>query len=184
VALSDDLDEIAAAAARFAVPGEELTGVLATEPEPAERVYLCSFGASGDGRSWLALNREGRPIADRELVRQAVSIAALCELAEESAGGGDLSELRSRLVNARLTEHPPGIEDAEAAALELERTVAAPPRLATPAYLDALGVATRRLEQALGAAAGSPFAQAMKSGLPAVESLTLEVESTYKAPLR
>jgi hypothetical protein len=35
-----------------------------------------------------------------------VSIAAMCELAEESAGGGDLGELRARLVELRLTERP------------------------------------------------------------------------------
>ena len=88
----------------------------------------------------------------RESVRETASIVALCELAEETAGGGQLEELRQQLVQLRLTESPEGIEDAEAAALALERVIGAPPRVASPAFLDAVGQATRELEQALGAA--------------------------------
>jgi hypothetical protein len=184
VSLGEELDAIAAAAERFAVPGEELRGVLPTEPSPGERIYLCSFlNGSPTGRSWLALDGSAQPVTERARVREAVSIAALCELAEESAGGGDLAELRARLVTLRLTEHPEGIEEAEEAALELERVVATPPRLATPAYLDAVGAATRRLEQALGERGASPFAEAMKQAIPAVESLTAEVEGRYKEQL-
>ena len=46
-------------------------------------------------------------------VKDAVSIAALCEIAEESAVGGDLDELLSQLVALRLTENPEGIDEAE-----------------------------------------------------------------------
>ena len=88
----------------------------------------------GDGeRSWLALDAGGAPIADRVLVRDAVAIAAMCELAEESAGGGDLGELRARLVELRLTDNPEGIEEAELAAAELQEAIAPPPRLASVA---------------------------------------------------
>ena len=122
-------------------------------------------------------------MTSRDTVRSTVSITALCELAEESAGGGELQELREQLVALRLTESPPGIEEAEDAALALEQAIGAPPRLAEPAYLDRVGAATRRLEQALGPATGSPFAEAMKSGLATVEEFAHDVESNYKLPL-
>ena len=56
-----------------------------------------------------------------------------------------------------MTEQTPGIEQAEEAALALERAIGAPPVVASPAYLDAVGVATKRLEESLGDYA-SPFA--------------------------
>jgi hypothetical protein len=108
---------------------------------------------------------------------------ALCEVAEESAGGGELDELLSRLVALRLTENPPGIDEAEAAVLALQRTLGTAPRLATPDFLDDVGAATKRLEDALGEASESPFVLAMKSASSAVEALTGEVESNYKAEL-
>ena len=125
-----------------------------------------------------------RNAALRSLVRDAASIAALVELAADAAGGGQLEELRSQLVALRLRESPPGIDEAEKAALDLEHVIGAPPRLATPALLDEIGAATRRLEVALGTAGGSPFAEAMKAGTAAVEALVAEVEAGYKAPLR
>lgn len=181
--LQSDLERIALAAQQLAAaPEEELTGLIPTEPEPGRRIYLCAF--DGPARTWVALDDEARPIGDRALVRSAVSIAALCELAEEAAGGGKLEELRGQLVALRVTEHPEGIVEAEAAALELERTIGATPRLATPEYLDAVGAATRRLEQALGEAPGSPFAEAMKRASAVVTELELDVERGYKGELR
>jgi hypothetical protein len=112
-----------------------------------------------------------------------VSIAALCELAEESAGGGDIGELRARLVELRLTENPEGIEDAEVAAAALQETIAAGSRVASAVYLDSIGTASRRLEAALGSDR-SPFAEAMKAGVGAAEELATEVERGYKHPLR
>ena len=182
VALRDDLDRAAAAAARLAGTGEELAGVVAAEPERGERTYLCAFTA-GEERTWLVLDDRGDPLTTRDAVRRTVSIAALCELAAENAGGGELGELRERLVALRLTESPPGIEEAEDAALALEQAIGAPPILAEPAYLDRVGAATRRLEEALGPSSGSPFAEAMKSGLGTVEELAHDVESNYKLPL-
>jgi hypothetical protein len=181
VELHSELERIAAAAAEQAGPGETLAAVIPAEPEPGLRVYLCAF--DGPRRTWLALDGGGRPVGDRALVRETVSIAALCELAEESAGGGKLEELRSQLVSLRLTEHPEGIEEAEEAAIALERTLGAAPRRATPAYLDAIGVATRRLEEALGEGPGSPFVEAMRRAPAAIEELQLEVEVGYKADL-
>jgi hypothetical protein len=147
VALTDDLERIAATAAGYAQDGEQLAGVLAAEPHARGRVYLCAYG-SGEEVTWLALDDSGEPIADRELVRQAASLVALCEVAEESAGGGELDELRSKLVALRLTENPPGIDEAEEAILALQRVIGGTPRLATAAYLDEVGAATKRLEEA------------------------------------
>ncbi len=182
MALTDDLERIAAAAAGYAADGEELSGVLAAEPHLGGRVYLCAY-RGGDGWSWLALDDGGEAISDRELVRRAASLVALCEVAEESAGGGELDELRSRLVALRLTENPPGIDEAEEAVLALQRVIGGTPRLATAAYLDEIGAATRRLEETLGDAGMSPFAEAMKSASAAVEDFTTDVESHYKRDL-
>jgi hypothetical protein len=181
VAVIDDVARVAAAAAGFAKDREELSGVLVVETL-GRRVYLCAY-ASEHGRTWLGLDDAAEPIRDSRLVREAASLAALCEVAEESAGGGDLPQLRARLAEIRETEHPAGIEEAEAAAAELAATIQEEPRIASGAYLDALGSASRRLEEALGESGGSPFAALMQSALGAVEELTDDVERNYKVPL-
>ena len=81
----DDLARAAAAAAGFAKPGERVEAILAAEPAPGRRVYLCAF-AGPAGLSWLALDESFGPVSSRALLREAVSIAALCELADEQAG--------------------------------------------------------------------------------------------------
>jgi hypothetical protein len=181
VGLEDDLARTAESAKEFASLDEQVEAVLAAEPADGVRVYLCAFGGE-QGRSWLALDEDGGAVTSRAQVRAAVSIAALCEIAGDTAGGGELEELRQRLVALRFTENPPGIDEAEEAALALEAVIGAPPRVATPAFLDEVGVATRKLETALGDGS-SPFSRAMASALESVEALTLEVESTYKQEL-
>ncbi len=183
MALAEELEGVAAAVAPLAEDGDELVGMLAAEPASGERLYVCAF-ARGDERSWLVVDARGAPVEDRVRVREAVSIAAVCELAEETAAGGDLEELRTQLLTLRLTENPEGIDEAEEAALELESTLSAPPRVASPAYLDRVGSATMNLERALGGAHASPFAAAMQAGMGAVEELTAEVERGYRIPLR
>jgi hypothetical protein len=182
VALQEDLHRIAQAAAPFAVEGEELAGILAAEPTAGGRVYLCAFRA-GNGVSWLALDEAGKPVTSRERIREAASLVALCEIAEESAGGGELDELRLKLVALRLTENPPGIDEAEEAVLGLQRALGGTPRLATPRYLDEVGVATKRLEETLGDPGSSPFAEAMKASAGAVQAFTADVEANYKPAL-
>jgi len=175
--LADELQRIAAATGADAV--------LAAEAQPGERIYVCAFEEGDGGRSWLALDEADEPVADRRRLREAVSILALCELAEETAAGGDLDELRSQLAALRVTESPPGIEEAEEAVLALQRAIGAPPALATPARLDAIGAATRTLEVALGGAMqGSPFAAAMKSAGDVVDALFADVAGSYRIPLR
>jgi len=127
MALSDDLERIAAA------QDEPVTGVLATELADGTRVYLCAY----ESGAWLAFDDGGKPVESRRVVREAASLAALCEVAEDIAG-------------------------------ELEP----PPRLATNAYLDAVG-----------AAAGPDFAGVFAQAAPAVEELVAEIERSYKLPL-
>lgn len=105
-----ELERIAAAAARFAAPGEEVAGILAAEP--GERVYLCAF-ESEEGRTWLALDEAGEPVTSRELVRDAASIAALVEVAAEAAGGPPAPRLAT---TALLDEIGGGLELAGAVA--------------------------------------------------------------------
>jgi hypothetical protein len=176
--LEAEIAGIRSLAAGYVGAGEEVVGVVPAEPA-GTRVYLCAY-QGGEDESWLAFDGEGKPVAERGLVRDAVSIAALCELAEESAGGGNLAELRASLAELRSTEAPEGIEAAEAAAAELEGTILSPPRVATIAYLDTIGRAAARLEEALGESSSSPFAAAMKNGLAAAEELAARVEGSYK----
>jgi len=138
VDLNDELEAIAETARTHAGDDEELAAVIPAEPALGLRVYLCAFAAA-DARSWLVLRADGQPVGDRSLVRDAVSIAALCELADELSGGA-----------------PDDVE----------------PRVASPAYLDAM------------AAAASPdLAETLKQGTVAVEGLRAEVESTHKVEL-
>jgi len=182
VTLEEELSAAGEAAQEHADDGEELVAVIPAEPGSGSRVYLCAYDRDGE-RSWLALDAAGIPIADRVLVRDAVAIAAMVELAEESAGGGDVGELRARLVELRLTDNPEGIEEAEVAASELQEAIKPPPRVASVPYLDELGQAAAKLEQSLGQVGGSPFAEAMKTGVAASDELADDVENRYKGPL-
>ena len=83
--LEQDLRRIAEAAARQAADGEDVAGIVPAEPAGGLRLYVCAYGRE-DATSWLVLDATGVPVSDRALVRDAVSIAALCELAEEAAG--------------------------------------------------------------------------------------------------
>jgi hypothetical protein len=178
MALHEDLARIAVAAAAHG----EVAGVLAAEPTRGRRLYLVALGAD-DGRRWIVLDEDAQQIDRRDDVRDTASIVALCELAADLAGGGDLESLRSQLAQVRMIEQPPDIEEAEEAALALERAIGAPPRVATPAYLDEIGIATRALEQALGELS-SPFSTAIRSATGTVEEFVQDVERGYLVELR
>ena len=160
-----------------------MSGVLPTEPEPGRRVYLCSIDVADGTRGWLGVREDGSVVASRVELRAAVSIAALCEVAVDSAGGGDIDGLIASLADVREREAPEGIEEAEAAAQALREVLGSPPQLATPERLDAIGVATRRLEQELEPGGASPFSAALKSAQNAVSELQREVEAGYLVDL-
>jgi hypothetical protein len=58
-----------------------------------------------------------------------------------------------------------------------------PPRVATNAYLDALGAAARRFEHEHGSSGPSPFGAALESAFTAVEALAEQVVARNRAPL-
>jgi hypothetical protein len=85
VALSEDVSRIAGVAAQHRTPGQQVVAVLTVETATGERVYLAAF-ADGEGQQeWLALDHDGVPVTSRERVREAASIAALVEIAEDAA---------------------------------------------------------------------------------------------------
>jgi hypothetical protein len=85
VALDQELRRIAEVAVTYGREGEELVGIIPAEPAIGQRLYVCAY-RDGDETSWLVLRSDGSPVEDRTLVRDAVSIAALYELAEEVTG--------------------------------------------------------------------------------------------------
>jgi len=181
--LAEELERAAELAAAYADPRDRVSGVIPTEPEPGRRVYLVSFDDADGYRSWLAVDSTGAPVTGRRDIREAVTIAVLCELAAEAAGGGDLNGLIEHLEELRATEAPAGIEEAEDAARRLQAVLAEPPQVATPARLDEIGAATRRLEQELDPTSASPFAAAMRSSEATVAELQREIEAGYRVPL-
>ena len=177
MALADDLVRIAEAAAEHG----DVAAVIAAEPAHARRLYLVALGTE-EARRWAVIDDAGAIVPRRDDVRDTASIVAMCELAEDLAGGGDLEQLRVRLAQVRMVEQPPGIEEAEEAALALERVIGAPPRVATPAFLDAVGAATVALERALGELT-SPFSDAIRGASAAVDEFVKEVERDYLVDL-
>jgi hypothetical protein len=179
VSLDDELERAVEHALAAAEAGSSVSGVLPTEPQPGLRVFVCSVDGADGTRGWLAVRADGSAVTARPDLRAAVSIAALCEIAAESAGGGDLDGLIASLADLREREAPEGIEDAEEAARLLRDVVGEPPQLASPARLDEIGAATRRLEEELDPGGASPFAAALKSAQGAVQELQREVEAGY-----
>jgi hypothetical protein len=173
MALAEELEQVAAAAASHGV----VAGVLAAEPGQGRRRYLVALG-SDEARRWIVLDEAAQPVHHVDDVRATASIVAMCELTADLAGGGDLDELRSQLAQVRMVEQPPGIEKAEDAALILERIIGAPPRVASPVYLDEVGAAILALEQALGNVS-SPFSEALRAGTGAVDEFVRDVERGY-----
>ena len=83
--LSDDVSRIAAVAAAHAAPGQEVAAVLAVESVVGQRIYLSAFADAAGSHEWLALTDDGTAVTDREALREAASLAALVEIAEEAA---------------------------------------------------------------------------------------------------
>jgi len=183
MSLQEALDLAAEHALAAVEPGSQVSGVLATEADPGRRVFVCSIDGADARRGWLAVRENGSVVTGRPELRAAVSIAALCEVAADSAGGGDLDGLIASLADLRDREAPEGIEEAEAAAQALRTVIGEPPQIATPARLDEIGAATRRLEQELDPGGASPSAAALKAAQGAVSELQREVEAGYLVEL-
>ena len=185
MSLADELQRVAGLAvdAVSAPEGDVVSGVIPTEPAAGRRVYLCAFDDADGYRSWVGVREDGSLVESRDELREAVSIAALCEVATDAAGGGDLDTLIARLEELRRTEAPEGIVDAEEAARALRDVVGESPQVASPARLDAIGAATRRLERELDPTGPSPFSAAMQSSQGAVGELQREIEAGYRLPL-
>jgi hypothetical protein len=184
VLLSEEIQRIAGLASDAGgANGDLVSGVVATEPTPGRRVYLCAFDGADGYRSWLAVRDDGAVVETRSELREAVSIAALCEVAADAAGGGDLDTLIERLEELRRTEAPDGIEQAEEAARALRGVLGEVPQVASPARLDEIGAATRRLELELDPTGASPFSAALRSSQAAVSELQREIEAGYRLPL-
>jgi hypothetical protein len=88
MALDQELRRIAEVAVTYCRDGEELVGIIPAEPAVGVRLYVCAY-RDGEETSWLVLRSDGSAVEDRSLVRDAVSIAALYELAEEATGSPD-----------------------------------------------------------------------------------------------
>ena len=88
MALDQELRRIAEVGVTYCRDGEELVGIIPAEPSVGVRLYVCAY-RDGEEASWLVLQADGSPVEDRSLVRDAVSIAALYELAEEATGSAD-----------------------------------------------------------------------------------------------
>jgi hypothetical protein len=85
VALSEEVSRIAGVAAQHRTPGQQVVAVLAVETATGDRVYLAAFADAEGQREWLAFDPDGVPVTSREHVREAASIAALVEVAEDAA---------------------------------------------------------------------------------------------------
>ena len=148
---------------------------------PGERALpLRLRDATAAERSWLALDAGGAtPVDERQAIRDAVSIAALCELAEEVAAGGDLDELRSQARRAPRHREPRGDRRGRGGACSSSSACSARrPRWRRRPASTRSALATRRLELALGGALqGSPFADAMRGAGDVVDALTGDVEA-------
>jgi hypothetical protein len=78
MALGDDLERIAAAAAAHG----PVAAVLAAEPAGRRRLYLVAL-AEAEPR-WLVLDDAGKTVTQRDEVRDAASIVAMCEVAADT----------------------------------------------------------------------------------------------------
>ena len=114
MALDQELRRIAEVAVTYCRDGEELAGIVPAEPALGVRVYLCAY-RDGEETSWLVLSADASPVEDRSLVRDAVSIAALYELAEEVAGE---DESEARVATPALLDSLAATTDDRAAFVE------------------------------------------------------------------
>ncbi len=155
-----EVTRAAAWAAAFAAPGEEVVAVLPTELGRRGRLYLCALRRAGDEEAplaWVALDGDGAVVGDEAVVREAASLAALCETAEEAAAVLVADEIATTAERALAFDGlPDGLAGALAATADAARElgrVSEGVRVARAPYLDevaerqrGLGAAGARLD--------------------------------------
>ena len=140
--LEEELETAVTAAGRHARPGEEPVAVMAAEPA-GRRVFVVAL-AAGDDLGFVAVDAAGTAVADRRLVKDAVSLAALAERAEEVSGATAADDLVEQFREVEGSLRGAGEGEAAAAAVAVAEAgarlgaAAAGPRAATPVYLDRL----------------------------------------------
>jgi hypothetical protein len=169
---ADDLERAAARAAARAAPGEQVVAVLAAVPHARGPVYLCALRAGDDETlAWLALDDEGAAVEDEAVVRDAASLVALCETAEEAAaalGAADIAASARRGLSLAGSEQPSltaALEQVAQAATAIDELTSGV-RTARAAYVDELGARSRSL--AAGLAALQSAAQELSGHLQGV----------------
>lgn len=154
--LADELERAAEAAARHAEPQERVAAVMAAEPGRGARVYVVALERDAS-HAYIALGSDLEPTGDRRLVRDAVTMIGLAELAEEVSGAVASDELGQVFAEAERRLAEAGHAEAAEAAATVRQAVArlaeaaAGPRVATPGYLDRVGAAALGLGAALDA---------------------------------
>jgi hypothetical protein len=175
VSLEEELAAAREAAAVHAGPGERVAAVIPAEPAGGLRVHLVAF-EGGERLGYVMLDTAGDTVADERLVRDAVSLIAICELAEEVAMAGAAAEIAERFqaLAGLLAEDEPEASAAARRVAEAARVVgkvAAGPRVATPGYLDRLAEVADDFGAAFAAYASQAeqMAQAASAGGPEEE---------------
>jgi hypothetical protein len=147
-----DLLRAAAAASNRAEPGESVVAVLAAAPFFGPVLYLCALrsGPEDSPLAWVAVDEAGNPVADERLVREAASLSALCETAEEAAGVLLADEV-ARAAHAAIPYTDGEHQEVKEALRMVEHhakalaALAGGIRVATATYLDELADAARTL---------------------------------------
>ncbi|HEY3764804.1 MAG TPA: hypothetical protein VGL44_06565 [Gaiellales bacterium] len=171
--LEQELETTLAAAGRHAGPGEHAVAVIAAEPQSGTRVYVVAFESGGE-LGYVALDAAGAAVSDRRLIKDAVTLAALAERAEEVSGATAAEELAERFGAAARTLRAAGATVAADAADAVVATAgrlsaaAAGPRAATPQFLDALAPLAAELASVLDAFV--PYAEAAGRPEPGAET--------------
>jgi hypothetical protein len=185
--LEEELETAVAAAGRHARPGEEPVAVMAAEPAGA-RVFVVAL-AAGEELGYVAVDGAGAPVADRRLVKDAVSLAALAERAEEVSGATAADELvaqfRASSQALRGAGEGEAADAAEAVAGAAQRLggAAAGPRAATPVYLDRIAALAGELAGAIEAfiAHAERLGQAAERPTPAAEAAWAALAAAARA---
>jgi len=174
--LEEELETAVTAAGRHARPGEQAVAVMAAEPA-GMRVFVVAL-AAGEDLGFVAVDEAGAAVADRRLVKDAVSLAALAERAEEVSGATAADDLveqfRETAASLRGAGEGEAAAAAEAVAEAGERlgAAAAGPRAATPVYLDGLAALAGELAGAIEAFVGQAerLGQGSEKASPAAEA--------------